>query len=89
MRTDVPNRVISHPLGGLIWKLTFNNGYGASVACHQGSYGGTNGLFEVAVVGKNGELDYSTPVTAEYADGVIGWLTFADVDNVLQQIENL
>ena len=29
---------------------TFNNGYGASVICNQSSYGGDNGLFEIAVL---------------------------------------
>lgn len=63
----------------------FDNGYGASVVSHLGSYGGKNGLFEVAVIGKDGDLDYTTPVT----NNVIGWLDFAGVAEVLEQIKNL
>jgi hypothetical protein len=63
----------------------FDNGYGASVVSHLGSYGGKNGLFEVAVIGKDGDLDYTTPVT----NNVIGWLDFTGVAEVLEQIKNL
>lgn len=60
--------------GGQI-KVRFPNGYGASIIRHDGSYGGRQGLFEVAVLGQDGSLCYTTPVT----DDVIGWL---DTDGV-------
>lgn len=62
----------------------FDNGYGASVVCHLGSYGAPNGLFEVAVM-KNGKIVYDTPITND----VVGWLDFADVAEVLEKIKNL
>lgn len=60
----------------------FANGYGASVVRHEYSYGGREGLFELAVLDANGELCYSSPVTND----VIGWLTMEQVDGLLDQI---
>lgn len=62
----------------------YPNGYGASVVLHDGSYGQSQGLFEVAVT-HSGELCYATPIASD----VLGWQTFADVDQVLKQIEGL
>ena len=63
----------------------FDNGYGASVVCTLGSYGATNGLFEVAVLDSNGSITYDTPVAGD----VIGWLDFAGVADVLNKIKAL
>jgi hypothetical protein len=63
----------------------FENGYGASVISHLGSYGGDKGLFEVAVLDNNGNITYDTPVTPD----VVGFLDFAGVAEVLEQIKNL
>lgn len=64
---------------------SFGNNYGASVVCNDFSYGGKNGLFEVAVLDLAGEIVYDTPVTGD----VIGYLDFAGVADVLRQIQNL
>ena len=63
--------------GGQVEKFHFLNGYGASVACHSGSYGGDEGLYELAEVNPNGHI---------IDDSVKGWLTFAEVDNYLREI---
>lgn len=63
----------------------FGNGYGASVVCSAMSYGGSQGLFEVAVLDLAGDIVYDTPVTND----VVGYLDFAGVADVLQQIQNL
>lgn len=63
----------------------FGNGYGASVICSPMSYGGNDGLFEVAVLDLNGDICYDTPVTGD----VLGFLDFAGVANTLQKIQNL
>jgi hypothetical protein len=63
----------------------FDNGYGASVVCGRGTYGGENKLFEVAVLDKNGDLCYDTPITSD----VMGYLDFADVADILNQIKAL
>ena len=49
------------------------------------TYGGNQGLFEVAVLDLAGNIVYDTPVTSD----VVGFLDFAGVADVLQQIQNL
>lgn len=75
-----------HPnkMGGVIARIEFDNGYGASVAQTPHTYGGSDGLYELAVL-KNGMITYDTPVT----DDVEGYLTTEDVTNLLQQIQEL
>jgi len=63
----------------------FPNGYGASVVSNEMTYGGKDGLFEVAVLDKDGEIAYNTPVTGD----VIGWCDFADVADILNKIKAL
>jgi len=63
----------------------FDNGYGASVVSHSGSYGGNTGLFEIAVLDKHGMITYDTTVT----NHVEGYLDFADVVAVLDKIKKL
>jgi len=66
----------------------FANDYGASVVSHLRSYGGEDGLWELAVIQwgeKDYEIVYHTPIT----DDVIGWLTRPMVAELLKQIEAL
>ncbi len=63
---------------------SFDNGYGASVVCNLGSYGASDGLFELAVL-KNGEICYDTPITSD----VLGWLNFDEVATLLKKIKAL
>jgi hypothetical protein len=58
---------------------------GASVVMHPGSYGFARGLWELAVLDREGEITYDTPIT----DDVLGWLTEEDVEKTLQEIANL
>lgn len=77
-----------HPLGGKHRRYFFPNGYGASVIRHWGSYGYTEGLYELAVLQGNAQkarLTYDTPIT----DDVIGHLTPADVELLLERIKAL
>ena len=63
----------------------FDNGYGASVVCHQYSYGGSKGLWELAVLSKTDDgyqIDYSTEITND----VEGNLTVKDVESLLDRI---
>lgn len=62
----------------------FDNGYGASVVCNSGSYGGKDGLFEVAVL-KGDAICYDTDITGD----VIGWCGFAEVAEILERVKNL
>lgn len=66
----------------------FNNNYGASVVCHKFSYGGGDGLFELAVIkfkGNDWTINYATPITSD----VLGYLTQEDVNDLLARIEKL
>jgi hypothetical protein len=72
-------------LKGKVGRISFDNGYGASVVSHQYSYGGRAGLFELAVLDKNGKLTYDTPITSD----VKGYLTPKDVTEILIQIQGL
>ena len=66
-------------------RIHFNNGFGVSVVSHTHSYGGRDGLYEVAVLDKDGLLTYETPVTSD----VIGYLSEEDVTDVMKQVQNL
>lgn len=70
---------------GVAYRFRFDNGYGASVVSHDASYGGDEGLWEVAVLNRRGELDYTTPVT----DDVVGWLDEEEVAGLLARIAAL
>jgi hypothetical protein len=66
----------------------FKNGYGASVIKSRGSYGGRQGLWELAVMTVNGEhmdLCYSTYITED----VLGHLSIEQVNETLEQISKL
>ena len=78
-------------------QFKFENGYGASVIKHFGSYGYEDDLFELAVlkfhsedeegigVGGVWELCYDTPIT----NNVEGYLTNDEVLKLLEQIKQL
>jgi hypothetical protein len=75
-----------HPINdGIIARITFDNGYGASVVRHEYSYGGKDGLYELAVLSNEGELTYDTPIT----DDVLGYLTTNEVTEILIKIQQL
>lgn len=65
--------------------VDFPNGYGASIVQHYGSYGGDEGLWELAVLNRKGKLDYTTPIT----DDALGHLTSEKVGEILLQIHAL
>jgi hypothetical protein len=75
-----------HPAGmGQQCIVQFSNGYGASIVQGPHTYGGKDGLYEIAVFGKNGEISYSTPIT----DDVLGYLSEQEVEKTLFDIKNL
>lgn len=63
-------------------KLSFDNGWGASIIQSEYSYGGKKGLFELAVL-RNGELCYTSPL----GDDVIGFLTKKQVMENIKKIK--
>jgi len=65
--------------------VQFPNGYGASIVQGEHTYGGKDGLYELAVFGEDGHITYDTPIT----DDVLGYLTEQDVEDTLNKIKNL
>lgn len=75
--------------GGVQRLYRFDNGYGASVIQHRGSYGSDKGLWELAVIvyenGNKFSLVYDTDIT----DDVVGNLTEEEVDHYVERISKL
>ena len=73
---------------GVALRVDFPNGYGASIVCHDYSYGGPyngrNDLYELAVL-KGDKIDDTTPIT----DDVLGWLSIEKLNEVLEKIKEL
>lgn len=66
----------------------FPNGYGASVVKSDFSYGGKEGLYELAVIEGDEDvwqITYETDVTSD----VLGYLTEEDVESYLNQINSI
>jgi hypothetical protein len=72
-------------MGGVFCRIQFENGYGASIVRHQYSYGGKDGLYEMAVIDSEGKITYDTPITND----VIGYLSEDDVARYVNEIKNL
>jgi len=72
-------------MSGVRSRMMFENGFGVSVVSHTYSYGGKDGLFEIAVLDKDGDLTYNTPVTND----VIGYLNPDEVTEIMEQVQNL
>lgn len=70
---------------GISSRIEFDNGYGASVVKGPYTYGGKDGLYEMAILDSNGNLTYDTPITND----VIGYLSEDEVSNYLKQIQEL
>ena len=66
-------------------RMHFDNGFGVSVVSHSYSYGGRDGLYEIAVLDSDDNLTYDTPVTND----VIGYLSEEEVSNVMKQVQEL
>ena len=76
----------NHPMGmGKQCIVQFPNGYGVSIVQGPNTYGGSKGLYELAVFGKNGEITYDTPITND----VIGYLSELEIEKTLIDIKNL
>ncbi len=87
-----------HPslhVSGVQAGVIYPNGYGASIVCTDMSYGGEEGLYELAVLKMEDEEDedgdkcskicYDTDITND----VLGWLTKEEVTETLVKIHAL
>lgn len=63
--------------------ITFENGYGVSVVKGPLTYGGKQGLYELAVF-KDGEIHYDNPVAK---GDVVGYLREEDVSDAMLVIQ--
>ena len=75
------------PMGddfGIVSRTEFHNGYEVSVVKSEYTYGGKDGLYELAIF-KDGEICYDTPITND----VIGYLTTEEVTDLMKQIQKL
>lgn len=77
--------------GGIHYIFRFENGYGASVIKHGGSYGRELDLWELAVIKYTGEgdRDWNLTYETEITDDVIGHLTDDEVKDLLKRIKEL
>jgi len=64
----------------------FENGFGASIVNHKYSYGGKDGLYELAVLGSDEEIHYDNTVSN---GDVLGYLSENDVEIHLKEIKSL
>ena len=73
------------PLGGHQRRYKFPNGYGASVIMGGMAYCDMDHPYEVAVIGLDGHLCYTTPITSD----VKGHLNADEVNELLLKIKEL
>lgn len=69
------------------WKYVFSNGYGASVI--DDGYCDFNRPFEVAVLIKENNREYTLCYDTPITDDVLGFLTDENVCNILEAIKSL
>jgi hypothetical protein len=71
------------------FRVMFDNNRGASVSKSETSYGGKDGLYELAVLGKTCDgtwrIDYTTNIT----DDVVGYLQWGEIEGLLRRIQAL
>lgn len=69
-------------LTGVIIKVFYSNGWGASIVKAKYSYGGPEGLWELAVLDSTGNINYDNPFT----DDVLGHLNDTELEECLNNI---
>jgi hypothetical protein len=84
MRQYIKPTCVKTNLDGQRRLYKFSNGYGASVIRNSASYGNEDGLWELAILDRDGKIDYTTSIT----DDVLGYLTTDDVEDILEQIKH-
>lgn len=75
--------------GGVQKIYKFDNGYGASVIRGDYSYGGSSGLWELAVLKFDDDGDWSLNYSTDITDDVLGYLEWDKVEETLKEIEKL
>lgn len=70
---------------GIQAKMKFENGWGVSVIKSKWSYGGDEGLYEMAVLDKDGYISYNSGVIVDVA----GYLTEEMVTELMRKVQGL
>ncbi len=73
--------------GGIQKVYKFENGYGASVVRHEGSYGYADGKWEIAPWDSDKEFIGMTYL--DWSDDVKGYLNDPEVDRILRLVQQL
>lgn len=76
----------NHPskyMGGQHATLKFDNGFGVSVLCGNSFYSNGIDTYELAIINKDGRIDYHTGIT----DDVMGYLTEQEVSDVMRKVQ--
>ena len=82
----------THPnsyMNGVQALVKFSNDYGASVIKGDFSYGGSDGLYELAVTKTNEDGSWNLCYDSGLTEDVLGHLTEEEVTSYLQRIEAL
>lgn len=69
--------------------ITFKNGLGLSIIQGEYSYGGPQGLFEIAPKNKEGELDGSLFDEEDQGEDVLGHCTVEQLNHYINKIGNI
>ena len=83
-RGAVEFKVYDEWYDGYAYKVSYSNGYVASIVKFTGSYGNADNLWEIAVM-KDGDIRYDTEIT----DDVLGYLDESGVMNACWEIAAL
>ena len=80
-------------------EFNFDNGYTISLVKFTGSYGYKKGLWELAIINKDGEFTdttdyYLLTILEDYSpkrgsQGIYGFLTDPDADRIIQHVEKM
>jgi len=75
--------------GGVQYFVRFKNNYGASIVKHDFSYGNKDGLWELAVIKIDENNNWGLCYTTKITNDVLGYLSDADVNDLLLKISRL
>lgn len=75
--------------GGTQLVFKFPNNRGASIVQHSFSYGTEEGLFELAVIKWNGDIEWNLDYSTEITDDVLGSLTAEECMDYSNKIKEL
>lgn len=86
MKTFNDLKFIKHISGeGIRAFMLFENGFGISVVKSKFSYGGSYGMYELAVTDKDENLVHGNPILE---DDISGWLNEQDVTNIMKKMQD-